>query len=147
MYSPFSYAVAWVIGGMLIGIAGSGLGLAWWWAGPRQRLSTLAVLGRAGLSFASVVMLLVGLVLVSTGTEHALSDPLGRWGGAPMVWELWFVLALAWRDAVWSAAHARAGGSVGVARAFAGLAALLWLASSAMFVLSGFVAVWALLGI
>lgn len=128
-------AVAFVLGSVVLGVAGTALAVAW-----RGALSpTPRILGRAALGLAACAMVLVGLVLLSNGVEALAGYPLGRWSGASMVVDLWIALELWTRDAALTAALAR--------RRVAWIGALaVWLVTKAALGLAALVTLWAWLG-
>lgn len=139
--------VAWILGAMVLGVAWTVVAFAWWWGSRSERFGGLGVFARSLLGTFGAGGTLAGLVLVGTGTEMWLGDPLGRWGGASMVFALWAALELLFRDGALVAALAeRAQGRV-AGRVYASWAVLVWVAAKGGLVLLGFVAIWAFLDI
>lgn len=134
----------WCVGGFFFGLAGAVLCVCWWWTFARERFGWPSLAARAAGGLFGCASLLVGMVLTGVGTELFYGDPLGRWGGASMVPGLWVTLEIYARDtALVAGLGTRDLGTDAVwiwARA-------IWIASWGALVLSGFVGIWALLGV
>lgn len=97
-------SAGWIGGLMLLGVAGSLLGLAWWWAQAMDEIDLPRLFARGFLAGLGLVLTLAGTWGLAIGTEVALGYPLGRSSGGTALIAYWVTLALTNRDLCLSAA-------------------------------------------
>ena len=135
---------AWVVGSLLIGLALTLIGFAWWWTFARERFSWPLLVVRGGLGVIGLAILWLGLIVAGIGTESFLGNPLGRWSGAHMVPMLWLCLEVLVRDQAMVA---------GLAERDLGTSLVHWwprglhVLAKGMLVLSGLTVLWAWFGV
>lgn len=110
LVDPIIAAAGWIGGLMLLGVAASLVGLAWWWAGAMERLELARVIARGFLAALGIALTLVGAWGVAIGTEAAAGYPLGPQSGGTALLAYWLTLSLASRDLSLTAALLRRGG-------------------------------------
>lgn len=129
----------WIMGAAVLSVAVTMVAFTLWWGAPDREMGPFAQLARLSVALTGHGLVLLGLVILTIGTENLLDTPLGRWSGSPMVIALWFVLEVVTRELVWAAAHAhrRFGGAVGAVAA--SVAAGCWLVAKTCLALCGIV--------
>ena len=126
LLDPLIAGSGWIIGLMLVGVALSALGYAWWWAGTMDAPTLGRAIARAALGGLGIGFLLAGGWALAIGTEAAAGYPLGRSSGGTVLVAYWIALMATNRELALSAGLLRRAGRGWLAGATALLGVGAW---------------------